>query len=127
MKDNKKLGFLFCIVYTISFFFALESVGHPETLKKYSWEVEGVLWTAQIESLESFDSEVAMDALKVSNEFGEHGYSQSAWIGEDPGDLGPMWVILSEGDEVLGACWMYYEETDLECTSLYVPVTLSLD
>ena len=61
MKDNKKLGFLFCIVYTISFFFALESVGHPETLKKYSWEVEGVLWAAQIESLESFDSEIAME------------------------------------------------------------------
>ncbi len=59
MKDNKKLGFLFYIVYTISSFFALESVGYPETLKKYFWEVEGVLWTAQIESLESFDSEVA--------------------------------------------------------------------
>ena len=127
MKDHKNRIFLFYILFTIFFFFTPAFIGHAKTFKKYSFEVEGILWTVRTGSLESFDSAVAMDALKVSNEFGERGYSQSAWIGENPGDLGPMWIIHNRADEVLGACWIYYDAPNLECIPLYVPLTLSLD
>jgi len=95
--------------------------------QRNSFEAGGVIWTIELGQLESFDSELAGSALEVSSDSGEMGHVQSAWIGDEPGDLGPMWIIENEEREVIGACWTFYGESRLECIPLYVPATFSLD
>lgn len=126
---NKTSGIFFSVFFTVSLFVFLISgpTGEAQASNTDEFEAEGVTWSVQLEDLESFNSEFDTDALKVVNENGEPGYSQSAWIGNDPGDLGFLWVIQDKEGVVLGACWRYYDDPDLECTPLYMPVITSFD
>ena len=123
-------------------------MGYSEVKKRYTFEAGDTTWTVELEELESYDSEEAPSALKVISDTGEAGYIQAAWVGENPGDLGPLWLIVSDSDEVMGACWSTYdypgtecsttaadpfrgysgcwsfpEDPELECIELYVPFT----
>ena len=98
-----------------------------QTIGEGSFEADGEHWTVKSNNLENFDSDFAHEALEVTSDSGNAAFVQPAWIGDDPGDLGPLWIIQDQDDQVLGACWSYYEEPDLECNSLYVPLTFSLD
>ena len=84
-------------------------------------------WIVTPRDMEIYDSEVAGEALQVVSETNERGQSVPAWIGDDPGDLGPMWTIQDAEGEVLGACWSYYDDPATECIPLYVPFSTDLD
>jgi len=103
------------------------SPGFSEPIAEDSFESNDVLWTVKLQSLENFDSDVAAEALEVSSDSETSASVQPAWIGDDPGDLGPLWVIQDQNESVLGACWSLYESGEIECVPLYVPPTLSLD
>ena len=92
-----------------------------------SFEAAEDTWIVTPKDVEIYDSEVAGEALQVVSETNQTAHSVPAWIGDDPGDLGPMWTIEDEEGEVLGACYSYYDNPSVECIPLYVPFTLELD
>ena len=101
--------------------------GFSEPIAEGSFETDDVLWTVKLHTLETFDSEFAAEAIEVSNDSGIPASVQPAWIGDDPGDLGPLWVIQDQNDTVLGACWSFYESGEIECVPLFVQPSLFLD
>ncbi len=115
--------------FVLTFIFLLSSLQlvSAEPLGEGTFEVDGIQWTVTRVSVENFDVDVPQEALEIVSDSEDTGFAQPAWVGDDPGDLGPLWVIQDQDDQVLGACWAYYEEEDLECIPLYVPLTLSLD
>ena len=88
------------------------------------FEAEGEHWVVQPGGTIYYDSQLA-NTLVVFSLSGEKAYAQPAWIGEDPGDLGPLWVIQNERDQVFAACWWYYGATRLECMGLAVNGSLT--
>ena len=88
------------------------------------FEAEGEHWIVQAEETIYYDSRLA-NTLVVFSLSGEKAYAQPAWIGEDPGDLGPLWVIQNERGEVFAACWWYYGGNRLECMGLAVNGSLT--
>ena len=47
-------------------------------------------------ALDSNDSDLADQDLKVTSESGRTGYAQPAWVGEDPLGVGRLWVIQDD-------------------------------
>lgn len=94
---------------------------------KDSFKANDILWTVTLHGLDNFDSDFASEAIKVTSASEIPASVQPAWSGDDPGDLGPMWVIQDQNDSLLGACWSLYESNELECVPLFVPLTFSLD
>ena len=113
-------------VLTIALVLGSLQLGSAEALGEGYFEADGEYGTVKRTNLENFNSDSAHEALEVSSDLETAAFVQPAWIGDDPGDLGPLWIIQDQDDQVLGACWAYYEEQDLECISLYVPLTFSL-
>jgi hypothetical protein len=103
------------------------SQGYASDEKGETFEAGGSIWNIQFNTLNDYNSETAGETIDVMSHFGEEGYAQPAWIGNDPGDLGPLWIIQDADGEVMGACWSFYEDSGLECISLYVPATLYIN
>ena len=103
------------------------SPGFSEPIAEDSFEANDVFWTIKLHPLENFDSDIAAEAIEVSSDSETPAYVQPAWIGDDPGDLGPLWIIQDQNGSTLGACWSFYDSGEIECIPLYVYPTLSLD
>lgn len=103
------------------------SPGFSEPIAEDSFEANDVLWTIKFHPIENFDSNIAAEAIEVSGDSETPASVQPAWIGDDPGALGPLWVIQDQNDSALGACWSLYGSGEIECVPLFVYPTLSLD
>ncbi len=116
-------------LFVLTFALVLGSLqlGFSETMGKGTFEADGEHWTVTFTPIENLDSDFAHTSLQIRSDSNATAIVQPAWIGDDPGDLGPLWVIQNQEEEILGACWSLYETQDLECLSLYVPPSFSLD
>ena len=80
-----------------------------------SFRAEGERWFVTPGALDSYDSKLADQDLKVTSESGRTGYAQPAWIGKKPLDVGRLWDIQDGQGAVIAECERLSSDEVLHC------------
>jgi hypothetical protein len=126
-QDDKDMKSSVVLLAAMLFLLVGTAPGFSESEGKVSFEANEVLWTVTLRPMESFNSDFADQALEINSDPETGASVQPAWVGDDPGDVGPLWIIQDLDESVMGACWSLYESDEIECIPLFVPLTHSLD
>ena len=108
------LTLMFCFIFAIS-------SSSAETEPSDDFRAEGERWTVKPGALDSYDSDVADQDLNVTSESGRTGYAQPAWVGENPLDVGRLWVIEDDQGAVIAECQRLSSGDDLQCMNTEGP------
>ena len=80
-----------------------------------SFRAEGERWFVTPGALDSYDSKLADQDLKVTSESGRIGYAQPAWMGKKPLDVGRLWDIQDGQGAVIAECERLSSDEVLHC------------
>ena len=80
-----------------------------------SFRAEGERWFVTPGALDSYDSDLADQDLKVTSESGRIGYAQPAWMGKKPLDVGRLWDIQDGEGAVIAECERLSSDEVLHC------------